>query len=291
MRLITSPVFILGLVSLLFVGYLYADFITGDTFYIYIQAGYGGDDYRVYLPVILFFHDWLQDPSIYSLQIGAGESIFAWANILFDPFDWPLIAADKSAYPTLVLYIQLLKHIAVFGAGYAWLREMRFGAFPGLVGAVCLGSVVSLLSAHYQFVSYYLLTLVYLWGIERWPDLARRLAEEMAVSTRPRLRPIPLVERILPGVGTTPGHFSADPADIGAAHYSDRGTGPRHSAFRRKLLPAGQPPPVVLLPRPDHEPVRDGSRRAACGARGTACTPSRQGGVLRFFPATSGLTP
>jgi uncharacterized membrane protein YfhO len=162
-----SPIGLATVVFLVCAMLLYRDFLFGDLLYIYTQAGVGGDDFRVYFPVILYLNDWIRDPSLYSLAIGAGESIFAWANILFDPFNWPLFLLDKAWYPDWILYLQMVKHVGIFLLGYKWLKEIDFDSMSAIAGALCLASVPSILSPHYQFVSYYLLTLLYLWGVER----------------------------------------------------------------------------------------------------------------------------
>ena len=159
---LSSGIFIIALV------FVYRDFLFGDTLYMYTQAGYGGDDYRAYFPAFMFFNDWIKDPGFYSLRIGGGESVFAWANLLIDPFNWPLFVVDKAWIPSLILYLQMLKHLCIAVIGYCWLRALEYEEVVALAGAICLASVPSILSPHYQFVSYYFFTLLYLWALEIW---------------------------------------------------------------------------------------------------------------------------
>ncbi len=147
--------------------FLYQDFLFGEKYYVYTKAGFGGDDYRLYLPALNFFREWIANPSLYSLNIAAGEDIFAWSNVFFDPFNWIALPFEPTTYPTLLLYIQIIKHALIFLAGYLLIKEMNWGETASLTGSMCFASAASVFYPQYFLVTFYLLTLVYLLAIER----------------------------------------------------------------------------------------------------------------------------
>ncbi len=162
------PLLLATLGLLAFLMFTYGEFIFGDKFYIYTMAGVGGDNYRSYLPALVFFRDWLGDPSFYSLEIGAGDSVFVWIHLLLDPFNWPSFALSEAGIANGLIYAQLLRHIAVLCFSYLWLRELKYGRLPALAGALSLALTPALISPHNHFVSFFVFVSLYLYGLERW---------------------------------------------------------------------------------------------------------------------------
>ncbi len=146
---------------------LYQEFLFGDMHYIYIRAGQGGDEFRSYLPALTWARSWIADPAFYSLQIGAGESVFVWSHIYLDPFNWPTYLVPEQRIPDALLWMQVLKHLCILYLGYRWLREIGFDAAASTGGAIILVCIPSAISPHYQFVSTYVYTLLFVYGLER----------------------------------------------------------------------------------------------------------------------------
>lgn len=155
-------------VTILF-GFLYWDYIAGDS--IYIFSDIGSDTLLQYYPDKVFVSNTMQESSFsqYSLQYGLGKSIDrVWAKYC-NPFDWVCFLCSEDTMNTGLLLSTYLKYLAIAFFSFFFLKKLFQNENAALFGCIIwtFCSYAVIWGQHYAFLTNYALitmTLNFLQG-------------------------------------------------------------------------------------------------------------------------------
>lgn len=155
-----------------------------DAYYMYLDIG--ADTYSSYWPYYAWFSEMVRSGrfSMWSFELGFGESVMSFSSLLIDPFNLVLFLFPAQYMPDGLLLVTVLKYVAL-----AFLAR-KFLSYHGLDGwALNVAGWCYTFSGffvgwgqHYHFASMFVLFTLVLTAFERYLRTGRRLLLTLSVA-------------------------------------------------------------------------------------------------------------